>query len=78
MLMPDAFEICWVYDLVAPERPGKYFSRYGHRVIVSPADCRIAASELGQGATDIVFNARRRGSGKDVEYHLSFERSVAA
>lgn len=76
MLMPDAFEILWVYDLVAPERPGKVFSRYGHRVIVSNKDHRIATSQLRDGATDVVFDARRWGSGKDAEYYLTFERAV--
>jgi hypothetical protein len=49
----------WLWDLCAPSAPGKHFSRYGHRVIISEDDFRAAQAELAAGAKEVVFEARR-------------------
>jgi hypothetical protein len=49
----------WLWDLCEPKAPGKHFSRYGHRVIISETDFRAAQAELAAGAKEVVFDAKR-------------------
>jgi len=55
----DALKVKWLYDLGEPKAPGKYFSRYGHPVVVSETTFRAAQAHLAAGAQDILFEARR-------------------
>ena len=55
----DTVELLWKYDLFCPSKTGKFFSRSGLRVAISPENLDLAQSLLSQGAKDIRFIARR-------------------
>lgn len=55
----DTIELLWKYDLLAPPKTGKFFTRSGLRVAISQENFDLAHSLLAQGAKDIRFMARR-------------------
>jgi hypothetical protein len=59
MYLPNAIELWWAYDLLSPRKPGRVFTRAGHRVIVSHNEIESAQSEFAKGAKDVVFTARK-------------------
>jgi hypothetical protein len=65
--MSVVVKLNWLWDLLAPTAPGKHFSRYGHRVIVSETDLRAARAQLAAGAKDVVFQARRTDDHYELE-----------
>ena len=77
MLLPDAIKLRWVHDLVSPSKPGKYFSRYGQRVIVSEQNYETAAAAFAKGAADVEFLASRKDTLNGKTYYLlEFDRVV--
>lgn len=57
----------WLWDLYEPDAPGQFFSRYGHRVIVSESNFHAAQAELAAGAKEILFEGRRTDDHYELE-----------
>jgi hypothetical protein len=63
----------WVWDLCEPNEPGIQFSRYGHRVFISEENFEAAQRELGAGAKEVVFEARRDDGHYILEFHTAIK-----
>lgn len=57
--MAEKQKFYWFHDLDGPREEGKYFSRQGHRVMVTEDHVQLIEKMISAGARDVLFEAVR-------------------